>query len=64
MSKEENVLSTFPSHGLSVPVNQPQDRADNVKDATKFPSLKITAYEFFIGSSLKISTGWGPSPAQ
>lgn len=44
--------------GSSVPVNQPQDRADNGKDATKFPSLKITAYEFFIGTSLKIPTGW------
>lgn len=47
-----------------MPVNRPEDRADNGKDAAEFPSLKITTYEFFIGTVLKIPAGWDPSPAQ
>lgn len=50
--------------GLSLPVNQPEDRADNGRDAAEFPSLKITAYEFFIGTVLKIPAGWDLGPAQ
>lgn len=49
--------------GLSLPVNRPEDRADNGKDRTEFTSLKITAYEFFMGTVLKIPAGWDPSPA-
>lgn len=50
--------------GLSLPVNQPEDRADNGRDEAEFPSLKITAYEFFIGAVLKIPAGWDLGPAQ
>lgn len=49
--------------GLSLPVNRPEDRADNGKDRTEFTSLKITAYESFIGTVLKIPAGWDPCPA-
>jgi len=50
--------------GLNLPVNRPEDRADNGKDAAEFPSLKITAHEFFIGTVLKIPAGWEHGPAQ
>lgn len=49
--------------GLSLPVNRPEDRADNGKEAAEFSSLKITAYEFFMGTVLKIPAGWDPSAA-
>lgn len=47
--------------GLRLPVNRAEDRADNGKGTAEFPSLKITADEFFMGTVLKTPAGWDPA---